>query len=339
MRAWKAGLGCALGAVCVWLGAASASVLLEEKSVFENLPVSLRVWGETPEAAGRASREILRELERVDALFSSRRPGSAVGDINQHAGQTPVRVPEEVLRVLVETRKISEATQGAFDITVAACLWQYGFDPGNAHAPDLLRLRQLAPLVNYKNVTLDPGQGTVVFKRDGMQIDLGDALPLYALRRAQAAARGARVQAAWVKIGNHLAVTGTPPGGGPWEETIPDRRKPGGILARIRFSSGILLQASDSDQWFSWQGRRYHSILNPATGEPVQETRQTALLLPDSSGRWLTPSALMVLPWDRAVRLVAEIPGAEAMRVDPNRAIFLTPGWQAQTRPDSEFKQ
>jgi len=79
----------------------------------------------------------------------SLQPDSVVSRINRQAGAQPVAVPRELMTVLAMARRVSERSDGAFDITVGSFkLWR--FDPDNPVMPSPDEIRQHCRSVNFR---------------------------------------------------------------------------------------------------------------------------------------------------------------------------------------------
>jgi thiamine biosynthesis lipoprotein len=76
----------------------------------------LGVVGEDESLALEALEKAVQEIQRIEQLFTSYRPDSHVNLINAKAGEEPHKVDLEIIRLIERARKISELTQGAFDL-------------------------------------------------------------------------------------------------------------------------------------------------------------------------------------------------------------------------------
>ena len=91
--------------------------------------------------AGRAEAAIeagFREVERVEDLLSEWRETSEISAVNRAAGGDPVAVGPDLFHVVERSLRISELTDGAFDVTFAGCgrLWSFG-EPDLPSSADL----------------------------------------------------------------------------------------------------------------------------------------------------------------------------------------------------------
>src|SRR5437870_1587280 len=73
-----------------------------------------------------AGEEALAEIERLEAQLSFYRASSEISDLNARAAAEPVAVDPRLFRLLQRARTLSEATEGAFDITVATLMRCWG---------------------------------------------------------------------------------------------------------------------------------------------------------------------------------------------------------------------
>src|SRR5579885_2271739 len=59
----------------------------------------------------------IEEIKRIEALLTTFNESSQTCQVNAMAGKKPVKVDKEVFELIDRSLKISELTQGAFDIT------------------------------------------------------------------------------------------------------------------------------------------------------------------------------------------------------------------------------
>jgi thiamine biosynthesis lipoprotein len=90
--------------------------------------VEIRVDG-NPRILSAAVDEAFAAIARVHQLMSFHDPESDVSRLNQEAYRQPVKIDPQTWVVLDRARCISEASNGAFDITVAPRLVQWGYLP------------------------------------------------------------------------------------------------------------------------------------------------------------------------------------------------------------------
>src|ERR1700733_6060092 len=124
------------------------------------------------------------EIRRIEKLLTTFSDDSQTNEINRNAGLQPVKVDQEVFDIIARSVKISNLTQGAFDITYGSIdksLWN--FDVNMKQLPSATTARKAVKLINFKNVILDPANYTVFLKEKGMRIGFGGIGKGYAADR------------------------------------------------------------------------------------------------------------------------------------------------------------
>jgi thiamine biosynthesis lipoprotein len=265
-----------------------------------------------------------REMARLSDMMNHYDPDSVVSEINRQAGKRPVKAPPELMEVLVMARRVSGRTGGAFDITVGAFKgWR--FNPENSAMPSAQEIAAALPLVDYRNVLLDEKNGTVLLKRPGMRIDLGGIAKLYILDAGMQVLQRHGIGQAMLNGGGDVTVIGARDGR-PWRIGIRHPRRAGELLATVELTRGWVVTSGDYERYFIRDGRRYHHILDPRTGFPAAGPQQVTLVGEDLSNLNGFSSAIMVLGAEKGRGLISRLVGVEALIVEPDGRVWLTPG-------------
>lgn len=161
--------------------------------------VEIRAAGAEPVIVARAVEVAFVAIASVQALMSFHDVASDVSRLNREAWRTVVSVDPWTWTVLAEARRLSEISQGVFDITVADTLVAHGFLP------------QMAEQVGYaggswRDVELLP-HAQVRFHRP-LLIDLGGIAKGFAVDRAVDALRAGGATQGIVNAGGDLRVFG-----------------------------------------------------------------------------------------------------------------------------------
>src|SRR5476649_2402967 len=104
----------------------------------------------------------IAEISRIEKLLTTFSDDSQTNEINRNAGIQPVKVDREVFDIIARSLRISDLTQGAFDITYGSIdksLWN--FDVNMKQLPDAETARKSVRLINYQNVLMDAENCTV----------------------------------------------------------------------------------------------------------------------------------------------------------------------------------
>ena len=218
--------------------------------------VEIRVDG-NPRILSAAVDQAFAAIARVHRLMSFHDPESDVSRLNQEAYRQPVRIDPQTWAVLDRARCISETSNGAFDITVAPRLVQWGYLPES-----ILPLPALKPN-GYRAIELLT-QHHVRFCEPAL-IDLGGIAKGYAVDVACVALERLGVRDYVVNAGGDLRVGGT-------AATIHIRhpRRPTTTLVLGTIRSGAV---ATSSAYFARKSRHdgeVHPIVAPTTTAPAQ---------------------------------------------------------------------
>lgn len=116
---------------------------------------------------------VIAEITRIENLISDWKPDSQVSEVNQNAGIRPVKVDREVFELTQRAIKLSEITNGGFDVSFAAMDRIWKFDGSMTEMPSAEAIKKSVEKVGYKNIILDSVQSTIFLKLKGMKIGFG----------------------------------------------------------------------------------------------------------------------------------------------------------------------
>lgn len=211
------------------------------------------------------------ELRMVERRMSRYLDTSDVGRANARAAREGVPVSEETAAVLLRSLRWAEASDGAFDpcLGQATALWDVEDrrEPPGATATRIFAGRQL-----FRALDLDVGAGgaRVRFEDPAVAIDLGGIGKGFGVDRAVTALRAWGIERGLVNAGGDLYALGTSEDGDPWKVGIRSPHDPRELSGKIAISDEAVATSGDYLRQFTHGGRRYHHLLDPATGEPRQ---------------------------------------------------------------------
>jgi FAD:protein FMN transferase len=219
--------------------------------------------------ARRAIQAAFMELQSVEGMMTRFRADSDVGRANLHAASAPVPVSRATAEVLSEALRWAEISDGRFDPAYGGAveLWDVARrrEPPSSHEIRRFAGRQLFRSLELGSRSTDP---VVIFHQAGMSIDLGGIAKGYAVDRAVDVLRGWGIRHALVNAGGDLFALGRSPGGDPWRVGIQSPDSMHALAATIPLEDRALATSGDYQQFFAHGGRRYHHLLDTATGEP-----------------------------------------------------------------------
>ncbi|HSD43432.1 MAG TPA: FAD:protein FMN transferase [Burkholderiales bacterium] len=224
-------------------------------------------------AAGRAQAHaaVLAALERVEGRMSTYRPDSELSRLNRHAEAAPVALSAETLAVFAAAQRVSEASGGAFDVTVGPVVDAWGFGPSKLHAvPPEDEIRRLGARVGHRMLEVDERSGTVAKRHPDIRADLSGIAKGYGVDAAARALEQLGFGHYMVEAGGEVRTRGLNAVGEPWRVGI---ERPDAVPQRVHLVvplSGLSMATSgDYRIFFEQDGRRYSHEIDPAIGAPV----------------------------------------------------------------------
>jgi FAD:protein FMN transferase len=307
--------------------AAPAAQLISESRVSMGSTLVLTAWASDKRAIAAAFGEVFAEFARLEQLMSTWISDSDVSRINRAAGVERVHVSAEVREVLKTARQMSEWTGGKFDVTFGALsgLWKFDHDQDNV-IPDIQEVRRRVALIDYRAIQLDEAAGTVFLPRRGMSIHLGGIGKGYAIDRGAAILRARGLRDFMIQSGGDMYVAGNKDGR-PWRLAIQDPRgAPNTALAELALSDGTFSTSGDYERYFLKNGRRYHHILDPATGEPARGTRSVTIVSNRAVFADGLSTGVFVMGPDAGMNLIERLPEVEGVIVSDTGDIRVSTG-------------
>ena len=246
--------------------------------------------------------------------------------INAAAGQAPVAVSRDTIDALVAARQVSQWTSGKFDVTFGALadVWKFDHDK-DERVPTDVEIAARLPLIDYEAVVVDEAAGTVFITRPGTRIHLGGIGKGYAVDRVAGILRRHGLQHFMVQFGGDLYVAGQP-GAESWRLGIMDPRgAPGESFALVELRDATLSTSGDYERFFIKDGRRYHHILDPSTGQPgaaaaASRSSPTATMADGLS------TGVFILGPHAGLELVERLPDVEAVIVTEENEVLVSSG-------------
>lgn len=270
------------------------------------------------DAATRASalQAAWATMTALAAEMSRYRTDSAVSGLEKAAGGPPQRITPAMMAVLKAAQALTEETGGAFDVTVGAYRdWHFGTE-ARAELPSEATLRSQRGLVDPHGLRLDAEAGTAGLTRAGMRLDLGGIAKLPILEAGLLALQTHGVQDAMVDGGGDVLCRGQLLGRD-WRVGVRDPRAPQRMLGVVALRDGIVAASGDYERGFELGGRRYHHVLDPATGMPSRGPQGVAMVARTVAEVNGLGTAIMVAGAEAGRRWLARRPNVDALIAGP----------------------
>lgn len=253
-----------------------------------------------------------------NSVLSWRKEGSDVYRINKGSG-TQVSVSPDTVKIIGQCIDISDDCGGVFDITIGNVtkLWDFGGNDQRLPSDD--EIKTALGSVGYKNVSIS---GNAVQIKKGQSLDLGAVGKGFVCDKIKELLDKGRTKSAVVSVGGSLLIYGN--------RTFsvgivnPDNDKQS--MGTLKLKDTCVSTSGNYEKYFEQDGKRYHHILNAATGYPATSEFKSVTVVCESG---LISDALSTVCYIAGYRKSIEILkkfDAEAVFIFNNNAVRVTDG-------------
>jgi thiamine biosynthesis lipoprotein len=286
--------------------------------------------GEDAAWANARINEAIQEISRIEALLTTYNERSQTNQINANAGIRPVQVDAEVFALIQRSLRLSELTQGAFDITYGSIdkrLWN--FDTTLTALPDPKTARRLVRLIDYRNIQLNAAERSVFLKEKGMRIGFGGIGKGYAAERAKQLLRERGVDSGIVNAAGDLTTWGNQPTGNPWTIGIadPDSHLLAGTrqaFSYLTISNAAVATSGTYEKYALIGGKRYSHTIDPKTGYPVSGIKSVTIIAPNAELADALATPVMVMGVRVGLDLINQMKTIACVIIDDTDVIYTS---------------
>ncbi|MEM0955480.1 MAG: FAD:protein FMN transferase [Pseudomonadota bacterium] len=260
-----------------------------------------------PEAIHSGIEAVLKD---VNASMSTWIEDSEISRFNRSPAGDWFALSQPFAEVFGMARLVSQASGGAYDVTVAPLVNLWGFGPAMGDSiPSDDDIAAARALVGEARLEFDT-RAPALRKPAPMSVDLSSIAKGYGVDRVAEWLEQQGVEHYLVEIGGEIRVAGQSPRGEPWriaiEKPAPDTALDVGrsVQETILLSDAALATSGDYRNFFEVDGVRYSHTIDPRTGSPVRHELVSVTVIHSSAtmaDAWAT--ALTVLGADAAMAL------------------------------------
>lgn len=213
---------------------------------------------------------------------------STVSKFNTAAANEPIALDDDTFYIIKCALEIAQASDGAFDITVAPITDLWNFKAENPAPPSDTEITCALRLVDYRSLILDEENKTLTKTADGVKINLGGCGKGYICEKIINQITEQHPEAyAIIDLGGNTGVCGNNPKNKDGHSTVGIQQpfeQPGVYKRTVNINSGQSAVTSGTYQrYFEHNGKHYHHIINPKSGYPAETNKSSVTVISDSS--------------------------------------------------------
>lgn len=270
------------------------------------------------------------ELAKVDASLSPFNPQSVITAVNQNRS---VKLNDMFLDVYQLAMKISDETDGSFDITVAPLVNAWGFGFKNGFEPSKQQVDSLMQMIGYQKVSLE--RGVVRKTDDRIMLDCSAIAKGYGTDVVARLLRGLGVTNFMIEIGGEIVTSGVNPEGKPWRvgisKPVDDPQGAAqGVQSVVAITDKAMATSGNYRNFYYKGGKKYAHTIDPKTGYPVQHSLLSATVFANSCAvADAYATSFMVMGVEKAQQLLSQHPELMAYLIysdeDGKNAVWYSP--------------
>lgn len=236
-------------------------------------------------------------------------------------------VAPELAGLITRGAELSRLSGGLFNPAMGDLirLWGFSDDPPKQTPPPDKEIKALLaanPVMQDVEMIGD----TLRVTNPAVRLDFGALAQGYAVDWAVAELRRQGVRNAIINVSGDLRILGSH-GERPWRIGIKNpRSKQGDILAALDVRDNeSIVTSGDYERFYTYQGRRYHHIIDPRTGYPARGATSVTVLADDATTADAASTALLVAGPQQWYPLAKAMGLHGVMLVDEAGTVYMDP--------------
>jgi thiamine biosynthesis lipoprotein len=277
------------------------------------------------------------ELNKFDFSLSTFNDKSTISKFNKSGTEGfDLSGDPWAYKVINESLKISEITEGTFDITVAPLVnaWGFGFKKSSEITKE--KIDSLKKYVGYRLLRFE--EKKLYKKYPEMMLDASAVAKGYSCDVIASLLERNGVKDYMIEIGGEMAIKGKNPEAGMWRIgiSVPNDDSTSSNMdwqEKLIITDKCIATSGNYRRFYIKDGKKYAHTIDPATGYPIQHSLLSATVIANDC---LTADALatafMVMGVEKALVLAEKLPDVEGLFIcsaDSGKTrIFKTKGME-----------
>ena len=267
------------------------------------------VYHITYQSSKSLQKDIEAELAKVDASLSPFNERSIITAVNENRDTVVNKMFSDVFALAM---KISDSTNGAFDITVAPLVNAWGFGVKGGAMPTRHQVDSLKALVGYHKVSLTNGRVSKTDPR--IMLDCSSIAKGYGCDVVAKFLSAKGIDNYMVEIGGEIVTRGISEKRLPWKigvtkPTDDSLNVNQEIQTIINVTDKAMATSGNYRNFYYKNGRKYAHTIDPSTGYPVQHNILSSTVIADDCATAdAYATAFMVMGLDKAKAILSRHP-------------------------------
>ncbi len=264
----------------------------------------------------------INEISRIESLISSWNKNSQTSLINHNAGIKPVKVDKELFELILRSIKISNLSQGAFDISYASLDKVWYFDKKMTEIPTDLQIKKSVSKVGFKNIIMNKKEQTVFLKLKGMKIGFGAIGKGYAADRAKEILIKNNVKSGIINASGDLTAWGHKPSGKDWMVAIVNPLNKSKVFSWLPIKNKSVVTSGNYERFVKFNGKLYSHIIDPRTGYPSEGILSVTIITENAELADALATSVFVLGQEIGMNMINQLKGVDCIIINRDNKII-----------------
>lgn len=229
------------------------------------------------EHASEAVDKAETEIKRLDEMLSTGNENSEVYKLNQNGEAV---VSDDTAYLYERSEKIYKQTKGVFDISIYPVMDAWGFTTENYRIPAEDELSALLKNVDASKIQYDKKTKKITLPKN-VKIDFGGIAKGYTSSRIMQIYKKCGVTSGLVSLGGNVQLLGAKPDGSAWKVAVESPDEDGNYLGILQAKDKAVITSGGYERYFEKNGKKYHHIIDPATGYPAENGLTSVTIVSD----------------------------------------------------------
>ena len=287
--------------------------------------VSISIWDKDQELADKAVHRIEHSLTEIHRRWHAWQQ-SDLTQINQKLSDGQSAASEKDARELLRKAKdLAIRSDHLFNPAIGRLINLWGFHSDERLDGPPPSTNKIQALLNAKPLMTDLSFNAdeIYSSNPAVQLDLGGFAKGYAVDLAIAELRASGIKNAIVNAGGDLRAIGRH-GNRAWRIGIRHPQQAGIIASLETQGDESVFTSGNYERFFSYEGKRYHHIIDPRSGYPADQTLSVTVLHNNAATADAAATALFVAGPQHWQRIARQMGIKHVMLIDNDMKIQIT---------------
>ncbi len=290
---------------------------MPKKYVFEEPKmgsvVSITLFASDSLAAREAAYRAFSRIDEINLALSDYSEQSETWQLNAGQPDGWVTVGPDLLKTLLISRQVADATNGAFDPAIGNIVQLWRRARRRQELPSAEALSEARSNGGIGSIAIDTARSRIKLEVKGVRLDFGGIGKGYAMDEALKVLQENGMRRAIVSASSSIAV-GAPPADKPvWEFTLSNGPAgEQGLSETISCNNCFIASSGDLYQYMELDGQRYSHIIDPSTGMALTNGAFSIVTAPSATLADAYATAFCVMDRQQVIDFVKAHPGVEA---------------------------